>query len=367
MAVPNVQTARLTASLALRDRLFVAVTAASAPDAAAVVSGQGFGGLIVVDQRCGRRVRTLKAAYGARVLIGKDTESYLRYKATAAQPMNLLPILGGAAPSLNTCMRDQLSDGADFALTPTGLIKDLDTLNAAVAEANALARVDVVLAVPISDRALVGMDRVALSAALERSRLPIALIVTGQFDPYKDTDVATRVRCLLTEHVHVFLHRTDFAAFESLAHGGLSGSIGYTASLRHTVPGRRQPRTRKEPPDNSPIVLLPEIDSFRHRAVFERWYRSTRPPICNLPGCCGQNLALLRTTEADREVANRHNLQAWLPLGQQLAIQPQTGRRHWLHTYRQQVETAYVDLRRRTKVREIAMDDSQKVWLTLGP
>lgn len=367
MAVPNVQTTQLTASIALRDQLFVAVTAAAAPQAAAVVSGLGFSGLIVVDQRCGRVVRTLKIVHGSGLRVGKDTVAYLTYVATLAQPMSLPNIMGGTAPSLATCMRDQLIDGADFALTPTGLIKDLDTLNAAVSHANAVNRSDIVLAVPIPARSLASMDRARLSVELKRSLHPVALIITGQFDPYKDVDIALWVRAVLAEHAHVFLHRTDLAAFESLARGALGGSIGYTAGLRHTVIGRRPAKTRKKPSDRTPIVLLPEIDSFRHQSVFEPWYRNTRPPVCNLAGCCGRNLTMLRDPNADREVANLHNLHAWLPIARQLVAQPLLGRRHWLHTYRQQVESAYADLRRRTQIREINMDDSQKVWLSLGP
>ena len=99
--------------------------------------------------------------------------------------------------------------------------------------------------------------------------------------------------------------------------------------------------------------------------MFEPWFRNTRPPICNLTGCCGRDLTTLG--DADRELANLHNLQAWLPIGRQLASHPLGDRRPWLHGYRQQVECAYADLRRRTKIREIDMDKSQMVWLSLGP
>ena len=251
MAVPNVQTTRLAASIALRDRLLVAVTAAAAPTAAAVVAGQGFSGLIVTDRRGGRCVRTLKLAYGSGLVVGKDTEACLNYRATVAQPMFLPDILGGAAPSLASCMRDQLIDGADFALTPTGLIKDVDTLNAAVAEANAVNRADIVLAVPIPADILRKMDYANLSMGLSRSNHPVALIIIGQFDPYQNRDVAVRVRALLIENAHVFLHRTDFAAFESLARGALAGPSD--TPLRSATPSsaadrRRRGRTRQTAP-----------------------------------------------------------------------------------------------------------------------
>jgi hypothetical protein len=82
VAVPSVQTIRLTASIALRDRLLVAVT-----KAAAVVSSQGFSGLIVVDRGCGRIVRTLKLAYRSALLVGKDTEAYLSMVGSATVPL----------------------------------------------------------------------------------------------------------------------------------------------------------------------------------------------------------------------------------------------------------------------------------------
>lgn len=367
MPAPRLEQISLVASAALRGRLFVAVSAGSAPQAAAVVAGLGFSGLIVVGNGCGLSVRTLKSAYGSALLVGKDTEAYQNYTATSTQPMNLHPVLGGAAPTLDACMSDQLSGGADFALTPTGRIKDIATLNAAVDAGNAVRRPGVVLAVPLPARMVAGSSRRDAERGLARSRHPVALIVIGEFDPYKDTGVAEGTRALLQASPQMFLHRTDFAAFESLAHGALGSSIGFTATLRHTVTGRRGSRTRQNPPDRSPIVLLPEIDSFRHRAVFARWFENTQPPICRMAGCCGRNLTLLRDTDADREVANLHNLRAWLPLGERLAAEPRANRRHWLHTYRQQIEQAYVDLRRRTQIRDIRMDDSQRVWLSLGP
>jgi hypothetical protein len=212
-----------------------------------------------------------------------------------------------------------------------------------------------------------GSSRRAVEIELARSRHPVALIVIGEFDPFKDTGVAEGVRSIMKSGPQMFLHRTDFAALESLAHGGLGGSIGYTATLRHTVTGRPPAQTRKNPPDRSPIVLLPEIDSFRHRAVFAPWFDNTQPPICRLAGCCGRNLTLLRDTKDDHERANLHNLRAWLPLAERLAAEPLANRRCWLHAYRQRIKLAYVDLRQRTQVRDIKMDDSQRVWLSLGP
>ena len=365
MAATNTQTAQQLARSALRDGLLVAVSAASAPVAAASVLGSGFSGLIVVGSGCGRSVRTLKAAYDSRLLVGKDTASYLRYTATPAHPMP--SIVGGESVTLEACMRDQLADGADFALTPTGKIPDLVTLDSVITMANAITLPGVVVAVPVPARMLTGQYRLGLVSALARSHHPVALIVIGQFDPFAQKQVAEGLRLIAASGADVFLHRSDLAVFEALAYGGLGGSIGYLASLRHTVTGRRPAKTRKIPPDRSPIVFLPEIDSFRHQAVFEPWFRNVRPPICARSGCCRRDLTTLQDTSADHELANMHNLRAWLPIGAQLVATNSACRRSWLHAYRQQVEDAYVDLRRATKIRTIAMDDSQEMWLSLGP
>jgi hypothetical protein len=366
VAATVTRTNSLSTRSLLRDRLLMATSAASVSDAVSDVVGSAFSGLVIVDERCARAVRALKATYRSRLIVGKDTAAYLRYTATPAEPMYLPSILGGAAPSLATCMQDQLADGADFALTPTGRIGDLASLDAAVTEANALAVPGIVLAAPVPKQLLTGSERTGVVAVLERSRHPVALIVTGQFDPFAEAQVAEGLRVIASSAADVFLHRSDFAAFEALAHGGLGGSIGYLAGLRHTVTGRRPAKTRKEPPDRSPIVLLPEIDSFRHQAVFEPWFRNARPPICSLPSCCGRDLTTLTNNAADHAIANLHNLRAWLPLGEQLTTIPVAGRRAWLHTYRQAVEKAYADLRRRTRVRAITMDASQQTWLKLG-
>ncbi|MEV7549172.1 hypothetical protein AB0N89_06060 [Amycolatopsis sp. NPDC089917] len=355
----------LTRSL-LQDRVLVATSAASVSDAVGEVLCHGFSGIVIVDEQCARVTRTVKGVYGSRLLVGKDTAAYMRYTAMPSESMYLPSILGAGSLSLAQCMQYQLVDGADFALTPTGRVRDLATLDAVVTEANTLAMPGVVVAVPVPARMLTGAERAGMVAILERSRHPVALIVTGQFDPFAAQAVADGLRVVTASAADVFLHRSDFAVFEALAHGGLGGAIGYLASLRHTVTGRRPAKTRKEPPDRSPIVLLPEIDSFRHQAVYEPWFRNVRPPICALPGCCGRDLSTLTNTRADHAVANLHNLRAWLPLGAQLTTTPVAGRRGWLHAYRQTVEAAYVDLRRRTRIRTISMDDSQRTWLTLG-
>jgi hypothetical protein len=367
VAATNAQTTRLLARSVLRDRLLVAVSAASAPVAAANVLGSGFGGLIVVGAGCGRSVRTLKAAYDSRLLVGKDTASYLRYTATPAYPMDLPSIVGGEPITLEACMRDQLADGADFALTPTGKIPDLATLDSVIAMANTITLPGVVVAIPVPARMVTDQYRLGLVSALARSHHPAALIVIGQFDPFAQEGVAKGLRLIAASGADVFLHRSDLAVFEALAYGGLGGSIGYLASLRHTVTGRRPAKTRKIPPDRSPIVFLPEIDSFRHQAVFEPWFRNVRPPICARSGCCRRDLTTLQDNSADHELGNMHNLRAWLPIGGQLVATNAAGRRSWLHAYRQQVEDAYIDLRRTTKIRTIAMDDSQEMWLSLGP
>ncbi|MFD8495888.1 hypothetical protein [Amycolatopsis sp. NPDC059657] len=355
----------LTRSL-LQDRILVATSAASVSNAVGEVVDSGFSGIVIVDEQCARAVRTVKGVYGSRLLVGKDTTSYLRYTATPSEPMYLPSILGAGSLSLAQCMRYQLADGADFALTPTGRVRDLATLDAAVTAANALVTPGVVIAAPVPARMLTGAERADMVTILERSRHPVALIVTGQFDPFAAQAVADGLRVVTASAADVFLHRSDFAVFEALAHGGLGGAIGYLASLRHTVTGRRPAKTRKMPPDRSPIVLLPEIDSFRHQAVYEPWFRNVRPPICVLPGCCGRDLTTLTNTHADHAVANLHNLRAWLPLGAQLTTTPVAERRAWLHAYRRTVEAAYADLRRRTRIRTITMDDSQRAWLTLG-
>jgi hypothetical protein len=366
VAATNLQTGRVSARAVLRDRLFVATSAAAVSGAVSSVLDSGYSGLVVVDPQCGRTAYTIKSMYGSRLVVGKDTAAYLHYIASESEPMWLPSLFDSAAYSLDECMRAQLADGVDFALTPTGQVRDPAVLRAAVAAANALTLPGVVVAAPVPNTLLADAALPELVAALEGSRHPVALIVTGDFDPFADARVALALRAIAASSADVFLHRSDFATFEALAYGGLGGSIGYIASLRHTVTGRKPSRTRKNPPDQSPIVLLPDIDSFRHHAVFEPWFRNTRPPICSVAGCCERDLTTLHDPTRDRPVANQHNLRAWLPLARQLTSAPASQRRAWLHAYRQDVRTAYVDLRRRTQVRDIPMDDSQTTWLTLG-
>lgn len=352
----------------LADRTYVAATPGSAPRAAWVVRKHGSSGVIVVGSGLPKAMSTIRAQHDKHVVMGADPGAYGSYVARSDRPMDLPTIMGDRDMPLEEYVANLALGGADLVFTPTGRLTDLGTVSAAVTEANRVRRNDVVLCLPLSQRLLPPARRLEpLQAAMQKSRHPIAVTVIGEFDPFEDTDVARALRQLSTVPCGVVLHRTDFAAFEVLAHGGLGGSIGYTAGLRHTVVGRRPARTRTIPSDKSPIVLLPEIDSFRHVNVFERWFRKIQPPICDLADCCGRDLTGLASDQHDHDVANEHNLRAWLPLARALAELPRHERDRWLHEYRVRISKAYDHLRKRTQIREIKMDSSQTTWLSLGP
>jgi hypothetical protein len=359
------QRATTDARVALRDRVLVAVNAADAIQTAASIAATSESGLVVVDKVASRLVPQLKHVYGSTLTIATDPARYMHYRSTVDRPMDLPAILDGPAMSLSEYMHAQLSNGQDIAFMPAGRVCDQTVLKAVVAAANEIDAPNVVLPVAVPGKMLKKRCRVDTIAALAQSRHQVALLVTGQFDPFANQDVAAGLRAI-ADSLQIFMHRTDFAAFEAIAHGGVGGSIGWCTKLRHAVPGRKPAKTRKEPPDRSPVVLVPEIDSFRHTAIIEPWFRNTAPPTCLTSGCCGRNLSLLRDKPADHAVACEHNVRSWMPIAETLLAQPLSRRAVWLHDYRVDVEMRYESLRRRTGRMTIEMDDSQKTWLSLA-
>lgn len=359
------QRSAIDARTALRDRVFVAVSANDAIGVAASIAATPDSGLVVVDKVASRLIPQLKQIYGSALTIATDPARYLRYTATVDRPMDLPAILDSPEMSLSDYMDAQLVGGQDVAFMPSGRVRDQSVLKAVVAAANDIGAPNVVLPVALPSKMLKAKDGSETIAVLAESRHQVALIVTGQFDPFKDSEVAEGLRAV-AEVRQVFTHRSDFAAFEAIAHGGFGGSIGWCTTLRHAVPGFRRAKTRKDPPDRTPVVLVPDIDSFRHTAIIERWFQNAAPPLCVTPGCCGQNLAALKDRPADHAVACEHNVRGWMRIAKTLLAQPPSYRAHWLRNYRIDVDLQYAALRRRTGVMKIEMDDSQETWLSLG-
>lgn len=349
----------------LRDRVFVAVNANDAIGRAASIAATPDSGLVVVDRVASRLIPQLKQIYGATLTIATDPASYIHHRATVDRPMDLPKILDSPEMPLSDYMDAQLANGQDVAFMPAGRVRDQSVLKAVVAAANDVAATNIVLPIALPGSMLKDRFGSETTARLAESRHQVALLVTGQFDPFKDPDVAESLR-VVAEARKIFMHRTDFAAFEVIAHGGVGGSIGWCTSLRHAVPGFKPARTRKSPPDRSPVVLVPDIESFRHTAIIEPWFRNAAPPLCVTSGCCGQNLALLRDKPADHAVACEHNVRSWMRIAKTLLAQPPSYRAHWLHNYRIDIDLQYAALRRRTGVMKIEMDDSQETWLSLG-
>lgn len=360
-----IQLTATDARAVLRDRVLVAVDTDDAIRTAASIAATPDSGLVIADKVASRLIPQLKQLYGPDLTIATDPARYMHYRATVEKPMDLPVILGEPQMSLRAYMDAQLANAQDVAFMPAGRVPDQPVLEAVVAAANDIDATNVVLPVALPPKMLKGRDLSTTTATLAGSRHQVALLVTGQFDPFADPDVADSYRTIADSR-QVFAHRTDFAALEAIAHGGIGGSIGWSTKLRHAVAGFRRAQTRKDPPDRSPIVLVPEIDSFRHTAIIEPWFRNAAPPVCTTPGCCGRNLALLRDKNVDHALACEHNVRNWMLTAKTLLAQPPSQRAHWLHNYRIDIDLQYTALRKRTGIMTIEMDDSQQSWLSLG-
>src|SRR6185437_14852750 len=119
--------------------------------------------------------------------------------------------------------------GASFATTPSCFVRAADSpaLKSLMRQAMAIERDDVVVTVPVAVAWLRDGPVDQLAAVLERIPHPKAVILGGQRDPLSNVKNGPRnLRRLVRDIAEISVWRTDLAAFDTLVHGGLGGSIG---------------------------------------------------------------------------------------------------------------------------------------------
>lgn len=304
-------------------------------------------------------------------LFGVDAETGREYTATPEEPFSLPKYVGlFGAISLADQIALMTAD-ADLAVSPTGRISaaDFKTLDAVIAGCNAIADPRLACSLPVDPSFLLDKHRGALIERLRSSEHLVAFSVVAQLDPFEDENVVQGLlEVIETCGSKVMLHRTDMAAVQFLARGGLAAGISGTASMRHCTPPVYRPKTRRNGGNGNKkrgaAVFVPGIDEFRDVDEVRRWYGAAAP-YCVQEGCCGRKLTDFDPDRGDdMALLAAHNLRGMLAVVEELHGQEDS--RSWLRDYRARVAEAFQELRSKARKKEIKPYASGQVWLALN-
>jgi hypothetical protein len=268
---------------------------------------------VLCGKNADRKARELRQeGYGSILVI--DQAAYETEAATDDEPF-ALPEGRLFGNGLHDVLQQQLDCGADVALTPTRYVHadDADALKGVMRAAQAIERNDVIVTVPVAITWLRDEYLPQLIEILRRIPHPKALILGGQYNPLDAFAAAPKnLRRLVKELRDVGLWRTDLAAFDCMAYGGLFGAIGAGGSLRHLPPEDEEPQSSNFPGAHFPSVLVPDLLSFVRADSLANRYANALPPRCPCPFCHGSPLDRFnRRDGATRAAAHAHNAATW--------------------------------------------------------
>jgi hypothetical protein len=269
------------------------------------------GGLVLCGQNAGRQARQLRLM-GYQGLLVIDPAAYESAAATSDEPFAPPPEGQLFGSSMNDVLQEQLDCGANIAMTPTRYVHagEADALKAVMREAQAIERNDVVVAIPVAVAWLRDEFLLQLAAALQRIRQPKALILGGQYDPMDTANAPKNLRFLVEKVPKLGLWRTDLAAFDCPAYGGLFAAIGAGGSLRHLTPQDEKPQASSFP--HWPAVLVPDLMTFVRANTLARRYANTVLPRCSCQICDGSFIDRFNHLGSEaRAEAHAHNSATW--------------------------------------------------------
>ncbi len=268
-------------------------------------------GFILAGAKTSRRMRLLNETdYTGLVL--HDPAKYEKHTASADSPF-WLPEGELTPTSLDDLLDQQLKAGATAGLTPTKFIGagDTDSLKAATQQLKQLQRDDTIFVAPLDISLLDRRHIRQTKAILADLGCPVALVLGKQLDPLKQAAkrIIVNLRTLAAS-VDLMPMRTDFNAFDLVAHGAFAGAIGAGGSVRHTVDPSEKPFAVVGDP--SPSVLLPELMCWWKGSKIADLFgaRQNLTPRCPCDVCDNRRLSrfLART---DRNEAMQHAVAVW--------------------------------------------------------
>lgn len=240
-----------------------------------------------------------------------DPATYQHYTATPDAPFwqpdgQLFPL------PLTDTLDQQLRAGARVTLTPTGYIRagDLPSLQAAARIVRHLDRRDVVFVVPIDVSLLDTAFIHDVIAILTAADCPIGLVLGGRDEPLGTAAdrIVPNLRALALS-VDLMPLRTDFTAFDLLAHGAFAAAIGATSRWHRAV----DPTTSTPPldlddaDDEPPSVLFTELLCWWPGPEIARLYgpQESTAYTCHCAVCCQRRLTrLVKPTHREEAVAH---------------------------------------------------------------
>jgi hypothetical protein len=251
------------------------------------------------------------SGYDGLVLV--DPAAYEKHTATVGQPF-WLPENQLLPTSLDEALDQQLVAGAAVALTPTKYIAagDTDALKSAARQVKQLGRSDVIFVAPL-DIALLDRSFIRQTTAiLSDVGCPVALVMGRQFDPLQHAAarIIPNLR-LLAATVDLMPIRTDFNAFDLVAHGAFAGAIGTGGSIRHTVDPTDKPKSILRPRDDtSPSVLFPEFVCWWRGSRIAKLYGARAAARCPCAVCEERQLNRF-VRRSDQNEAMAHAVATW--------------------------------------------------------
>ncbi|WP_261565498.1 hypothetical protein [Frankia gtarii] len=293
------------------------------------------GGLAICGGRTNpfTKIEKLRAEGYSGPLIG-DPGLYTTHVATPEVPFAHAGQDDLFGSGLDQALDEQICRGATVALTPTGYLQagDRAALRAVVEGAKGLDRTDTVVVVPAAVGWLVDPYLDLFTVELADIGHPVALALGGQFNPLDEREEATaNLRRLLVGVPGVAPWRTDFAAFDGIAHGAPFAAMGATSGMRHTIPPDEKAQTKKRGGAVPPMVLFPELLRFTSGHTLATRYANHQPPTCGCVVCQGKPLTRFEGYGGDvRREADAHNAAAWNRLLPALFREPGLGERQAL-------------------------------------
>ena len=282
-------------------------------DAASAYLDPDHGGLVLCGKNAGGRARQLCGA-GYESILVIDQAAYETEAATADEPF-ALPEGRLFGQDLDDVLQQQLDCGADIAVTPTRYVYpgDADALRGVMRAAQAIERSDVIVIVPVAITWLRDESLQQLMAILKRIPHPKALILGGQYNPLDAfANAPKNLRYLAQEVAGLGLWRTDLAAFDCIAYGGLFAAIGAGGSVRHLIPEDEEPQSSSFPGAHLPSVLVPDLLRFSKADWLATKYANTPPPRCPCAVCDGSFLDRFNRSDGEtRAAAHAHNAATW--------------------------------------------------------
>lgn len=269
--------------------------------------------------------------------------------ATPERPLVLPDDDGLMTFDVDAILDAQRDAGAHIAMTPTGYVRagEPDTLRAVVAASHKISRDDTLHRVFLAPQYLHPDNLRQTRAILRKCHLPIALTVASKTDPMLNPGVVDGLRDLFSTLEWAMLWRGDLAAFDALAHGAPSASIGTLTSTRHGVPADQ--RGQRSPEDRTPSVLVVELARYIRSGKLRNWYAATTAPSCPCQVCQGRTLDRFEDEPADRAIATEHNLLAMRALRERLFAAADM-RTAW-HEYVEDAITAHAEVAALTSVK----------------